>query len=219
LAHSDHVIQPEKDMVTLIEQVADPARFPPLRAMFAARKHVFVDLLKWDVPVLDGRYEVDQFDDEAATYLIVTGRDGGHAGSARLLRTTRPHILDTLFPDLCAVSPPRGRSVLEITRFCLERGSSAAQRRETRNILVSALVDHALANGIGTYTGVAEIGWLQQILAFGWRCRPLGLPRSRDGKMLGALTIDISAETPALLEASGIYRPAPLHRLEILAAA
>jgi acyl-homoserine lactone synthase len=206
-------------MVTLAEQVPDPARFPPLRGMFEARKRVFVDLLKWDVPVLDGRYEVDQFDDDAATYLIVAARDGGHGGSARLLRTTRPHILDSLFPELCAASPPRGHSVLEITRFCLERGSSAGERLETRNMLVSGLVRYALENGIDAYTGVAEIGWLQQILSFGWRCRPLGLPRMRDGKMLGALTIDISAETPALLEASGIYRPASLHRLEILAAA
>ncbi|HWU72384.1 MAG TPA: acyl-homoserine-lactone synthase, partial [Sphingomonas sp.] len=35
-----------------------------LRRMFEARKEVFVDLLGWDVPVLDGRYEIDQFDDE-----------------------------------------------------------------------------------------------------------------------------------------------------------
>ena len=44
-----------------------------LRAMFAARKQVFVDLLRWDVPVLDGRFEIDQFDDDNATYLILLG--------------------------------------------------------------------------------------------------------------------------------------------------
>lgn len=79
-------------MVTLADKIPDPARFPPLRAMFEARKRVFVDLLKWEVPVVDGRYEVDQFDDEEAAYLIVVGADGGHAGSARLLKTTRPHL-------------------------------------------------------------------------------------------------------------------------------
>jgi N-acyl-L-homoserine lactone synthetase len=206
-------------MVTLAEYVTDPVRFPPLRAMFEARKRVFVDLLKWDVPVVDGRYEVDQFDDEEATYLIVADADGGHAGSARLLKTVRPHILDTLFEDLCGAPPPRGPGVLEITRFCLGRGGSAAERMETRNILVSGLVHYALENGIETFTGVAEIGWLQQILAFGWRCRPLGLPRMRDGKMLGALAIGISDETPSLLAANGIYRPEPLQRLRMLEAA
>jgi len=33
-----------------------------LRAMFSERKRVFVDLLGWDIPVLDGRFEIDQFE-------------------------------------------------------------------------------------------------------------------------------------------------------------
>ena len=206
-------------MATLADSIPYPLSLPALREMFEARKRVFVDLLRWDVPVLEGRYEVDQFDDEHAAYLIVPGGNGSHAGSARLLRTTRPHILDTLFPHLCAASPPRGPDVLEITRFCLDRGLNAHERLETRNHLVSGLVRYALENGITTYTGVAEMGWLQQILAFGWRCRPLGLPRPVDGKLLGALRIDIDAGTPALLEANGIYRPAPLQRIEIREAA
>jgi len=206
-------------MVTLAERLPDPVRFPPLREMFEARKQVFVDLLGWDVPVLDERYEVDQFDDEHAAYLIVGCGDGRHAGSARLLKSTRPHILDTLFPNLCASAPPTGPDVLEITRFCLGRDQSARERLETRNILVSSLVRYALEHGIATYTGVAEMGWLQQILAFGWRCRPLGLPRTIGGRMLGALRIDISEETPALLARNGILRPAPLERFELRQAA
>jgi N-acyl-L-homoserine lactone synthetase len=206
-------------MVTVAEAIPVPLRLPALREMFEARKRVFVDLLKWDVPVLEGRYEVDQFDDEDAVYLIVPGEDGRHAGSTRLLKSIRPHILDSLFAELCAVPVPRGARTLEITRFCLDRRQSADDRLETRNRLVSGLVRYALENGVETYTGVAEMGWLQQILAFGWRCRPLGLPRRIDGKMLGALRIDITDETPALLEANGIYRPAPVRPLELLAAA
>lgn len=206
-------------MVIVAEAVPVPLRLPALRDMFEARKRVFVDLLKWDVPVLEHRYELDQYDDEHAIYLIVPDAAGGHAGSARLLPTVRPHILGNLFPGLCAAEPPSGRDVLEITRFCLDRRLSARDRLVTRNRLVSALVDHALDNGIKAYCGVAEIGWLQQILAFGWRCRPLGLPRMFDRRMLGALRIDISDETPALLEASGIYRPALLRRLATVAAA
>jgi acyl-homoserine lactone synthase len=206
-------------MVTLAERLPDPVSFQPLRPMFEARKRVFVDLLKWNVPVLDGRYEVDQFDDEHATYLVVGSEQGFHAGSARLLKTSRPHILDTLFPQLCASPPPRGYGVLEITRFCLGREQNARDRLETRNILVSALVRYALEKRITTYTGVAELGWLQQILAFGWRCRPLGLPRIVEGRMLGALRIDISPETPALLADSGIFPPAPLERAHLLQAA
>lgn len=206
-------------MVIIARSVPDPLQAPALREMFEARKRVFVDLLKWDVPVLEDRYELDGFDDAHATYLIVAGPDGRHAASARLLKSLRPHILDTLFPELCASPPPRGPDVMEITRFCLDRRQSARQRLESRNRLVSALVRHALENGIRTYSGVAEMGWLQQILAFGWRCRPLGLPRPIGGKLVGALRIDIDEDTPARLEANGIYRPAPLAAAGILEAA
>jgi acyl-homoserine lactone synthase len=187
-----------------------PLAEPSLKAMFAACKRVFVDLLKWDVPVLDGKYEVDQFDDEHAEYLVVADSDGRHLASARLLPTTRPHILDSPFPELCAGPRPRGPSIREITRFCLDLAAGARGRREARNVLVSALVEHALANGIDTYTGVAEFAWLQQILAFGWPCRPLGIPQPVSGGLLGALVIDVTPDTLALLAENGIFHPTAL---------
>lgn len=175
-----------------------------MRGMFAARKQVFVDLLKWDVPVLDGAYEVDQFDDAHAHYIVLADRDGGHLGSARLLPTTRPHILDSFYPQLCEAAPPSAADIFEVTRFCLDRSLTASERRGVRDTLVTALVEHALANDIHGYSAIAEMSWLQQILAFGWRCRPLGLPVTIDGKMLGALAIDIEADTPRKLAAAGI---------------
>ena len=181
-----------------------------LRAMFSARKNVFVDLLKWDLPVLDGRFEIDQFDNEHARYLILTDRAGGHLGSTRLLPTTRPHILDTLFPALCAGPVPIGPHIFEITRFCLDRSLRAAERRAVRNQLVTAIVAYASREGIDRYTGVAETGWLAQILRFGWDCRPLGIPLSMPCGMIGALDIRISDETPARLDAAGIWSPVPI---------
>jgi acyl-homoserine lactone synthase len=172
--------------------------------MFAARKSVFVDLLKWDIPVLAGAYEIDQFDDEHARYLVLTDRACGHLGSARLLPTMRPHILDSLYADLCAKAPPKGPSIYEITRFGLDRRLRAPERRAVRDTLVVALADYALEHGIQRYTAIAEIGWFQQILAFGWRCRPLGVPAMIGSAMLVALSIEISADTPALLQAAGI---------------
>ena len=175
-----------------------------LRTMFEARKRVFIDLLGWDVPVLAGRYEIDQFDDEHAAYLVLTDDRGRHLGSARLLETERPHILDTLFPMLSEFPVPRGPHIREITRFCLDPLQGASNRRITRDTLVRALADHALANGIAHYTGVAELGWLRQILRFGWECAALGMPRAIGTSVLGALQIHVTPETPALLAAAGI---------------
>ncbi|QCB57048.1 autoinducer synthase [Sphingopyxis sp. PAMC25046] len=175
-----------------------------LRSMFEARKRIFVDLLKWDLPVLADRFEVDQFDDCHATYLIVTDKDGGHLASARLLPTTRPAILDGLFPHLVAGPVPRGDGIAEITRFCLSRDAGASMRRIARDTLLAGLVEQALAAGIHTYTGVAEHSWFRQVQRFGWECRALGEPSIDGGKLLTALAISIDAETPARLAAAGI---------------
>lgn len=181
-----------------------------LRSMFEARKRIFVDLLKWDLPVLAGRFEVDQFDDPHATYLIVTDKDGGHLASARLLPTTRPAILDGLFSHLVAGPVPRGPGIAEITRFCLSREAGAETRRYARDLLLTGLVDHALISGIHAYTGVAEEPWFRQIQQFGWDCTPLGDAVIDGGRRLRALRIDIDPATPARLTAAGIGAAVPL---------
>ena len=60
-----------------------------------------------------------------------------------MLPTTRPHILDSFYGALCEQAPPRGATIFEITRFCLDRGLSARERRAVRDTLVTALVEHA----------------------------------------------------------------------------
>jgi N-acyl-L-homoserine lactone synthetase len=197
-------------MLMICEGSNDPLSNPLLRPMFGARKRVFVDLLGWQLRVVDQRFEVDEFDGPDALYLVLSNSDGGHLASARLLKTTAPHILGSLFPQLCAAGVPSGARIQEITRFCLDPRQRSSERLGARNRLVTALVDHALLSGIEAYTGVAQMGWLQQVLAFGWACRPLGLPQACGGTLVGALRIDIDAETPRLLAGNGIHHAAEL---------
>lgn len=177
-----------------------------LADMFAARKRVFIDLLGWELPVRNERFEVDQFDDAKAAYVLL-GRSGlPHRGSARLLRTEEPHILGDLFPSLCAGPIPRGPHVREITRFCIDPGLLRSEQREARNELVSALVRHAADTGITTYTAVAGLAWSRQISRFGWECRALGEPCKINGDALVGLEIKIHDDTVSRLAASGILR-------------
>lgn len=191
-------------MLHILRSDAGPGADALLRAMYESRKRVFVDLLRWHVPVIDGRFEIDQFDDEHAVYLILADGDGRHFGSARLLDSSRPHILGDLFPQLCDEAVPVGAGTWEITRFCLDRDLRAGDRRIVRDALVTALAEHALANGITRYTAIAGMGWVQQILSFGWECWPLGLGRDVDGETLAALEIRIDETTPRRLAAAGI---------------
>lgn len=175
------------------------------RAMFAARKRVFIDLLRWDLPVLVDEYEIDQFDNTDAHYLILLDENGEHRASTRLLRTDRPHILSDLFPMLCPAPIPAGPTTREITRFCLDPRLSTSDRRRARNELVTALVGYALNHGITDYTGVAGLAWFRQIKNFGWSCEALGPTMTDNGQPLVALHIRIDETTIEGLKRGGCY--------------
>lgn len=175
--------------------------------MFEDRKALFVDLFGWDVPVVEGRYEIDQYDNASAVYLIATDGSGEHVGSLRLLPTEGPHILGDLFEDLCDAPVPRGPGIHEITRLCLPARLGAARRLEVRNRLITAMVDHALAEGMESLTGVVAWSFLEQVRRMGWRCAALGAPKILGGARLGAFRIELDAATPDGLAAAGIYVP------------
>lgn len=185
-----------------------------LRAMFAARKRVFIDLLKWDLPILGGKYEVDQFDTPDAVYLILLDADGSHRASARLLPSDRPHLLEGLYAHLCENGVPRGPTIWEISRFCLDRDQDAAARRAARNQLVTALAQHARREGITHYTGVAEEGWFGEVARFGWRCEALGRAADDRGAKLVGLRIHIDEKTLGGLERRGVFAPLSLRLAE-----
>lgn len=194
------------------EGVSEDALFAQ---MFEERKRIFIDLLGWDLPALDGRFEVDQFDNPATRYIICAGLDGQHLGSVRLLPCDGPNLLGSVFPFLCDGEPPDGADIWEISRLCLSRSIRAAERRLVRDQLATAITRFALNAGIQAYCCVADMPWYSQLLSFGWRCEPLGLPQSLDCGTIGALKILITEETPALMQQAGVWSDslAPLGEL------
>lgn len=180
---------------------------PLIESMFEDRKRIFFDLLNWDIPVVDGRFEIDEFDNEHAIYLVATDADGAHAGSLRLLPTIRPHLLGSHFSDLCPLGVPTGPDIFEITRLCLPQRLGAAMRLEIRNKLISAMIDHAVTATMTRLTGVVEAAFRKQIIAMGWRAEPLGPACRHLGGNLGAFAIDVEPCTSDRLRWTSIYRP------------
>lgn len=189
---------------------------PQLAAMYTDRKSVFVDRLKWDVPVVDGRFEIDQYDTEDAIYLVATSPEGGdHLGSVRLLPTTRPHLMGDCFPMLVDGEVPRGPDVLEITRLCTSpRLEGWAQHNAVRQRLATALIEYALTVGISRYIMMTHLAYLPALLATGWDVEPLGLPKEIDGQMLGALQVNVRAFTLQLFR-SKFDLSGPVLRLDL----
>lgn len=172
-----------------------------LKAMRRDRKRLFIDIFGWDLEHQGGE-ERDAFDDDAAEYLILADETGGHVASLRLLRTDRPHLLDTEFSSLCDGPVPKGPAIREITRLCLPL--RRAERVAARNILAQAIIDYAAANAIERYTAVCHAAFLRELFSAGWRCAPLGPV----GGPAGAIEILIDGATPGSLAADWRCDPA-----------
>jgi N-acyl-L-homoserine lactone synthetase len=158
--------------------------------MHLHRKQVFIDSLGWRIGPRESWLEVDQFDDAFAVYLIVVDESERHLGSVRLLPTTRPHMLSTVFSDLCPQGAPEGPDVWEISRFlATPEGSSGANILKIHRLLALALVEFAQANGIARYSLIAESRRMPALLSVGWTVMPLCLPTPRDGELLEAAEI------------------------------
>jgi N-acyl-L-homoserine lactone synthetase len=192
-------------MVLVIDHRHAAAERPILESMFADRKRLFVDLFGWDIPVVDGQYEIDQFDTAETLYLVAADGKGTHEASIRLFPTTQPHMLSTLFPHLCPFGVPSGQSIWESTRLCLPQRHGAARRRELRDELISAMVDVALERGIDRYTGIIPVSFRKEVLAMGWRAEPLGPAVQIRGGAIGAFLIHIEPDTPERLRWTGVY--------------
>lgn len=165
--------------------------------MFAARKQVFIDGLKWDLATTDGLYEIDEYDHEDTIYLIVADpKTGGHLGSVRLLPTDGPHLLGDKFASLCDEGAPRAADVYEITRLVTRPGLSRDDAKQVREKLAVAVFEYALAHDIRQFTTMTHMVFLSAVIAMGWNGEPLGLPQDMGGVAVGALRIDVDAPSP-----------------------
>lgn len=164
-----------------------------LEETFRQRHKVFVEERGWtDLARPDGR-EIDQFDDPAATYLIALDGDKV-VGGQRLYPTTRPHMMSEVFSHLVQRGLPVGEDIYEVTRYFVVK-----ERRFGRTdcMMLAAVMDFCLREGISSMTAVVEMWWLPRWQQAGFKTRPLGLPVQIEGQDCLAVEIMVSEETLA----------------------
>jgi acyl-homoserine lactone synthase len=185
----------------MIDLVLPETRFgfaEALMEMHQDRKRVFVDRFGWRLPAKGSWLEVDQFDDDYAIYLLARSPEGRHRGSVRLLPSSRPHMLDTLFAHLCPAGVPGGDDCWEISRLVTNPAEASGNSvLKVHRLLALALVEFAADNGISRYTLVAEAQRVPALLSVGWTVVPLGLPTAVGGEQLQALQIQLAPGTLA----------------------
>lgn len=153
-----------------------------LMEMHRQRKRVFIDQMKWRLEESAG-IEIDAYDCPEAIYLIEAASPrAAVTGSARLLRTDRPHLLGDHFHYLCEQPAPSGDNVWEATRFCpAPDAPDGLPRHELLARMIAAIMETALIFGVEQVTFVANAALAPLAAKAGWDAHPLG-PAHRVGR-------------------------------------
>lgn len=188
-------------------------------AMFRLRHDVFVKELGWTLPEASDTHERDRFDGDDAIYLIA--RDGqGVAGSMRLLPTEGPHLMTEVFSFMCDGAVPRGANVWESTRSCVRRDRRGRDGGAKLTIeLCAAMLEVALVWGIDEVSAIVPLQAAGAFEAWGFRYRPLGLPKPIGGTpcLAGAMLVS-TASLSEVRRRNGLATPITEFRRAVRAA-
>ncbi len=159
------------------------------------RYRMFVERQKWDVPSYN-HIEYDEFDTPAATYILAVDDHNRALGTTRLIATTRPYMVEKLWPDLVEIELPHSDSIWEASRFGCDPNLDGAARRQVVSRLILGCQEFGIANGISRYLGVMPIPVFEKVIAAN-HCpvSPIGSTFRQDGHDIGAAYIDVSIST------------------------
>jgi acyl-homoserine lactone synthase len=174
--------------------------------VYQLRHQVFVDEMHWDnLRSPDGR-ERDQFDDEHAVHHIAL-RDDNVVGYQRILKSTRPHLLDSVFPHLCEGEMPAGPHICEVSRYCVAPGFREGRRSVSTvgSELVAAVVEWGLSAGYSKALFQFEPMWLLRGLQLKFLVRPLGYQVKIGELQVVAAELGFNATTLETIRSSRAY--------------
>ncbi len=165
-----------------------------LDKQFRLRHEVFVGERGWTEFDVDGTHERDQYDDDAAVYLVAADETGIVAGGYRLYPTVLPHMLSEQFPHLVEGAVIRRRDVLELTRFAMRK----SQRRSRHYFeLLTAIQEYGTMEGLSGFTSVINPLRIPILQSFGFEIEPLGLPTMIDGESTIAVLFHVNEQCHA----------------------
>jgi acyl-homoserine lactone synthase len=161
------------------------------------RHRFFVDSLKWEaLRRPDGR-DVDQFDVPGIAHIIGFDQSGVFSYS-RLLPTTRPHLLNTIYPQMLeGNAEPVGDTIWEWTRCAVDpnrrEGRKAADPATTG--MTMGVIEACLALGIQALHVQTHPMLLTRLMELGFKCKPLALPSRHEGQDVVPFLAHVSVAT------------------------
>ena len=161
-------------------------------AFMRARKDVFVDRLKWTLPVADGM-EFDQYDTPFARWVVIheygeilagvrltptTAKVGVHS---YMLRDAQLGLLEGIPTDVLFFEAPVEDRILEATRLFITDAVSAGRRLTVQSALMHNFASAARAAGATHVIGIVPAVWSRWLRRLEMGAVPVGPRFEIDG--------------------------------------
>lgn len=161
------------------------------------RHKVFVEKLGWSLQCENG-LEYDQFDRHDTVYVTVQDDQGEIVGTARLLPTTGPYLLEEVFPQLLnGLPPPSSKDVWELSRFAavdLKSNATSAMGQFSSPIAVALLracVKYVADCQATRLVSVSPLGVERLLKKAGFNAHRFAPPQIVNGTPLLAVSISV----------------------------
>lgn len=182
-----------------------------LTAYFEARYPIFVEELGWRETNTD-RVEIDQYDNEHATYLIGL-IDGEVMTGTRLYPTSLPHLLSQHFPHMSPDGIVRLPQVAEWTRGFIVPKFREQGHGPIKGQFCGSVMDYCLSEGITQIGGVQDCSWLPLWRRYRWNVVPMGPVTEVDGRKCVAAYFDVTEDArDTALRRGGLDRSLLVHK-------
>jgi len=149
--------------------------------MFALRHKVFVKGRGWNLPTVNGEFEIDQYDVDDAVYFIDMDDSGAIQGTVRMTPTARHSLLADYFPHLIETgASPRSPLIYEATRY-LVLPARKEESRVAKTRLILAVVEWCMSQKLTHLQAVVDTATLPTFIEMTPRTIPLGLSHPYGG--------------------------------------
>jgi acyl-homoserine lactone synthase len=161
------------------------------------RHRQFVERLGWtELSSEDGR-ETDRFDTDDAIHLVAA-RMGEVVGYTRLLRTSRPHLLSDVYPEIMGGQDwPRADNVYEWTRCISDDKALKFGDVQASHLLITGVLEFCLLSGIRGMIVETHPKLVTWMLETGYKVETLNTPQIINN--VPVVPVYIGATTAALV--------------------
>jgi len=163
--------------------------------MFRIRHSIYVEARGWKAIARPDRREIDQFDTDAAVYLLGLGPQGEVTSGVRLMPTTGPHLMRDVFSHTVTLGQvPCDPRVYEITRYFVWGEMRGDERRKAVTEVFCGLFEYAVARNLTQMSVVCDTFFLPRLIEAGWKVHHLGLPTEYAEGVCAAILLEVSPQ-------------------------